>query len=247
MEVKRFGLGLDERQVARRAARRGARRSRRSRRSGSRGERTGRAAHRSRRSSAASWRAEPGPAVLHPLRAEDGLVDRADHDLTRIDPWFLDQIAQLVEFEDVLVRLPKLEDVPRRCCGRPSSWATATAAREPLPGLDQDRHDPRRAGHANRWASSRSTSWWTPAPRSSRRSHRTTTRPTRRRSPWVDDFRPQAMPGAPMAPDDDEIRVTDRRRRSSSSAAGRTGSARASSSTTAACTRRSRRSSGSRR
>ena len=34
------------------------------------------------------------------------------HDLTMIDPWFLDQIKQLVDFEDVLCGYQKLEDVP---------------------------------------------------------------------------------------------------------------------------------------
>ena len=33
-------------------------------------------------------------------------------ELTRIDPWFLDQIAQLVEFEEVLCGYARLEDVP---------------------------------------------------------------------------------------------------------------------------------------
>jgi len=35
------------------------------------------------------------------------------HELTNIDPWFLDQIAQLCEFEDELVQYARLEDVPR--------------------------------------------------------------------------------------------------------------------------------------
>ncbi|MCL4210144.1 MAG: carbamoyl-phosphate synthase large subunit, partial [Phycisphaerales bacterium] len=34
-------------------------------------------------------------------------------DLTKIDPWFLDQIRQLIEFEDVLCGYARLEDVPR--------------------------------------------------------------------------------------------------------------------------------------
>jgi carbamoyl-phosphate synthase large subunit len=34
------------------------------------------------------------------------------HELTRIDPWFLDQIQQLCEFEDVLCRHTRLEDLP---------------------------------------------------------------------------------------------------------------------------------------
>jgi len=39
-------------------------------------------------------------------------VDRI-HELTKIDPFFLDQMLQLVEFEDVLCGYSKLEDVPR--------------------------------------------------------------------------------------------------------------------------------------
>jgi carbamoyl-phosphate synthase large subunit len=35
------------------------------------------------------------------------------HDLTKIDPWFLDQIKQLCEFEDVLCGYRALEEVPR--------------------------------------------------------------------------------------------------------------------------------------
>jgi carbamoyl-phosphate synthase large subunit len=35
------------------------------------------------------------------------------HEYTRIDPWFLDQLQRLVEFEDVLLSFAKLEDVPR--------------------------------------------------------------------------------------------------------------------------------------
>ncbi len=39
-------------------------------------------------------------------------LDRV-YDLTKIDRWFLDQIQQLCEFEDVLCRYDTLEDVPR--------------------------------------------------------------------------------------------------------------------------------------
>ncbi len=35
------------------------------------------------------------------------------HESTKIDPWFLDQIKQLVDFEDVLTGHDKLEDLPR--------------------------------------------------------------------------------------------------------------------------------------
>ncbi|MBI1367459.1 MAG: carbamoyl-phosphate synthase large subunit [Planctomycetes bacterium] len=34
------------------------------------------------------------------------------HDLTKYDPWFLDQVEQLVKFEDVLCQYKKLADVP---------------------------------------------------------------------------------------------------------------------------------------
>jgi carbamoyl-phosphate synthase large subunit len=39
-------------------------------------------------------------------------------ELTRIDPWFLDQIQQLVEFEDVLCRYDRLEDMPAEVLGQ---------------------------------------------------------------------------------------------------------------------------------
>ena len=35
------------------------------------------------------------------------------HEATNIDPWFLDQIKQLVDFEDVLTSYERLEDLPR--------------------------------------------------------------------------------------------------------------------------------------
>ncbi|MBX3356535.1 MAG: carbamoyl-phosphate synthase large subunit [Phycisphaeraceae bacterium] len=35
------------------------------------------------------------------------------HELSGVDPWFLDQMAQLVEFEDELTRHAKLEDLPK--------------------------------------------------------------------------------------------------------------------------------------
>jgi len=40
------------------------------------------------------------------------------HELTQIDPWFLDQFAQLVEFEDELLALDSLEDMPRETMQR---------------------------------------------------------------------------------------------------------------------------------
>jgi carbamoyl-phosphate synthase large subunit len=108
MEVKRFGLGLDRNDkwlAARRAA-------------GSDGT-----------------RAADGSTIVWPI-SEETLVRKLSvpsqgrlyylryaikmgwainrvHELTGIDPWFLDQIAQLCEFEDRLCTYDRLEDVPQ--------------------------------------------------------------------------------------------------------------------------------------
>ncbi len=42
-----------------------------------------------------------------------GMTAKRICELTGIDPWFIDQLAQLVEFEDVLCKSKRLEDVPR--------------------------------------------------------------------------------------------------------------------------------------
>ncbi len=42
-----------------------------------------------------------------------GLTLEQVHEMTRIDPWFLDQLKQLVDFEDELCAYKKLEDMPR--------------------------------------------------------------------------------------------------------------------------------------
>src|SRR5690606_20391607 len=42
-----------------------------------------------------------------------GWIIEQVHAATKIDPWFLDQIKQLVDFEDVLCSYERLEDVPR--------------------------------------------------------------------------------------------------------------------------------------
>jgi carbamoyl-phosphate synthase large subunit len=41
-----------------------------------------------------------------------GMSDAQIHDLTGIDPWFLDQIRQIVEFEDEILAVERLEDAP---------------------------------------------------------------------------------------------------------------------------------------
>ena len=44
------------------------------------------------------------------------------HELTRIDPWFLDQFAQLVEFEAELLHYSTIEDVPPELLRRAKEW-----------------------------------------------------------------------------------------------------------------------------
>jgi carbamoyl-phosphate synthase large subunit len=44
------------------------------------------------------------------------------HELTRIDPWFLDQLEQLVRFEDVLCSYDALESVPRDILFQAKQW-----------------------------------------------------------------------------------------------------------------------------
>ena len=41
---------------------------------------------------------------------------------TNIDPWFLDQLKQLIDFEDVLTTYDKLEDVPREVLFQAKQW-----------------------------------------------------------------------------------------------------------------------------
>ncbi len=48
--------------------------------------------------------------VRYAMRA--GMSDAEIHDLTGIDPWFLDQIRRIVEFEDEILAVERLEDAP---------------------------------------------------------------------------------------------------------------------------------------
>jgi carbamoyl-phosphate synthase large subunit len=107
MEVKRFGLGLDRNDWWLAARRAGA------------GDAT--AADGSR----ITWPVPeatmirklsvPSQGRLYYVRYafKTGWTLERIHELTRIDPWFLDQIQQLVEFEDELCAYERLDDVPR--------------------------------------------------------------------------------------------------------------------------------------
>jgi carbamoyl-phosphate synthase large subunit len=108
MEVKRFGYGLDRNDkwlVARRHA-------------------GGADAPRTADNEPAEWPipeeklsqklAVPGQARLYYVRYafKMGWTPERVHELTKIDPWFLDQLKRLVEFEDTLLAYPTLESVP---------------------------------------------------------------------------------------------------------------------------------------
>ncbi|MBT8484433.1 MAG: carbamoyl-phosphate synthase large subunit, partial [Phycisphaerae bacterium] len=101
MEVKRFGLGLDRSDLWWHATRDAA-----------------------TEEDAAAWPipteklvrklSVPSQGRLYYIRYayRMGWTRERINELTGIDPWFLDQIQQLVEFEDVLVGFDRLEDVP---------------------------------------------------------------------------------------------------------------------------------------
>jgi carbamoyl-phosphate synthase large subunit len=135
-------------------------------------------------------------------------VDRIS-ELTGYDPWFVDQMLQLVERRRLLRGTNTCTPCPTTCCApaRPTGSPTRTSP---------DPADHRRAvrGAGMPPGSARCSRPWTPARPSSRRSRPTTTRPTRRRT----------------------RSATRTATRSSCWAPGPTASGRASSSTTAACT-----------
>ncbi|MEM9789935.1 MAG: carbamoyl-phosphate synthase large subunit [Planctomycetota bacterium] len=108
MEVKRFGLGLDheDRWLM--------------------GTRDAQATvHNPRTGDELAWPIDedklsrklsvPSQGRLHYLRYafKAGWSAEKVHALTKIDPWFLDQVRQLAAFEDELFKHAKLEDVPR--------------------------------------------------------------------------------------------------------------------------------------
>jgi len=127
MEVKRFGLGLDRNDkwlAARRAVEEGGLRFT--------GTASVEAPH--------GLMAADGSPIVWPI-AEDTLTRKLSvpsqgriyyiryafkmgwtmariHELTRIDPWFLDQIRQLCEFEDELCEVERLEDAPAELIAR---------------------------------------------------------------------------------------------------------------------------------
>ena len=132
--------------------------------------------------------------------------------LSAIDPWFLENIREIVLFEPVIARAGTGD--PARPPARQADGLRGPAPRRAL----RDDRGPRALARASPRASPPRSRWSTPAPPSSRRTRPTSTRRTRKRT----------------------RRRPPRARRSSSSARGRTASARASSSTTPASTPPSR-------
>ena len=180
--------------------------------------RSGRSAHRDR---CPTTTCSPPSGIATPDRLlqvgellRRGFSIDAVHDVTKIDPWFLDQISMIVEERHALA-----DEQPSTMSAEGVAAGQAARFRRRAVGLPVGRRRGRRPRRPARPpGSSRPTRPSTPAPPSSPPRRRTTTPPTRTRP------RCAAATG----------------RRSSSSGRARTASVRASSSTTAACTRRSR-------
>jgi carbamoyl-phosphate synthase large subunit len=100
------------------------------------------------------------------------------HELTGIDPWFLDNLFELVEMEDDPPRPAGLGDRRRPCSAAPSSSASPTASLATSGNTTRWRSAPSASAAASCPRSSRSI----PAPPSSRPTRPTTTRPTRTRT-----------------------------------------------------------------
>ena len=109
----------------------------------------------------------------------------------RIDPWFVDQIAEIVE-EAAALRGRAAVDASSaaRAAGARSGSACPTPSLAMLTGPRPRRPS---AGTATRWGSRRSSRPSTRAPASSRRARRTTTPPTRRRSEVLPAARPRVV------------------------------------------------------
>jgi hypothetical protein len=95
-----------------------------------------------------------------------GLSVEEIHERTKIDPWFLDQIAEIIEHERSSRRASNgLDDRRPGAAARPSAWASPTRSSPPRAAAAE-------AGGARaraRAGVARSTSASTPAPPSSRR------------------------------------------------------------------------------
>ena len=124
--------------------------------------------------------ATPGPQrVFHIKQAiKAGFSLDGIHQLTMIDPWFLDNILQIVEFEEGLKGRHAAAGggaagLRARPSSRPSRWASATCN---WPASSRPTNGPC-AIAARPSASAPSTSPWTRAPPSSRPLPRTTTPP----------------------------------------------------------------------
>ena len=111
----------------------------------------------------------------------DGMSVDEVYEITGIDPWFLYQIRDLVAFSDELARVRSsccgragARTSSRTCSGGPRSAASPTCS-SPTSGAATRSISPRCAGST---ASIRSTSWWTPAPPSSRPTPPISTPPT---------------------------------------------------------------------
>ena len=108
MEVKRFGLGLDKQDLWLEARQQGTK-------GRSDGATKGEVEWPIEEEKLTRKLAVPSQGRLYYIRyaMKMGWSDDRIYQLSKIDKFFLDQIRRLVEFEDVLCRFARLEDVPR--------------------------------------------------------------------------------------------------------------------------------------
>ena len=126
------------------------------------------------------------------LALQAGLTIEDIYELTKIDPWFLYQIKQIVEMEQRLEQEAELiqaltrdtvpeepEDHPGYALlNRAKSWGFSDVQLAHLCGVEEERSHP--AG--KRWAYARYTSWWIPVRPSSRQRRPITIPPMKRKA-----------------------------------------------------------------
>lgn len=115
MEVKRFGLGLDKSDKWLSSLRAGPSPARQTSESSATPDRADSETFPIPDEKLQRKLSVPSQGRLYYIRyaMKQGMSAQRICELTNIDPWFIDQIAQLVEFEDVLCQYKRIEDVPR--------------------------------------------------------------------------------------------------------------------------------------
>ena len=144
------------------------------------------------RSRPSSPRPTPSGSGTSATRCSPGCRSTRSTTLTGIDPWFLANLARAGRSSKGRLRAGRQPrgGGRRRCSARPSGTASPTASSPTSGALTEARGPPRPASGGG---SRPSSSWSTPAPPSSRRSRRTTTRPTRTRTRPASATKPRVV------------------------------------------------------